>query len=60
MVFTRKLKQIESIVLRIEGQTIERVTQTKVVVVIIDENFTWRNHVNYISTKIAKRYWNTD
>ena len=53
MVFTRKLNKIEDIVLRVEGQTIERVTQTKFLGVIIDEKLTWRNHVNYISTKIA-------
>ena len=54
MVFTRKLNRIEDIVLRVEGQTIERVTQTKLLGVIIDEKLTWRNHVNYISTKIVK------
>ena len=53
MVFTRKVNQIENIVLRVEGQTIERVTQTKFLGVIIDEKLIWRNHVNYISTKIA-------
>ena len=53
MVFTRKLNEIENIVLRVEGQTIERVTQTKFLGVIIDEKLTWRNHVNYMSTKIA-------
>ena len=37
MVFTRKLDEIENIVLRVEGQTIERVTQTKFLGVIIDE-----------------------
>ena len=54
MVFTRKLNKLEDIVLRVEGQTIERVTETKFSGVIIDEKLTWRNHVNYISTKIAK------
>ena len=60
MVFTTKINKIEDIVLRVEGQTIERVTQTKFLGVIIDEKLTWRNHVNYISTKIAKGIWNTD
>ena len=54
MVVTRKLNRIEEIVLRVEGQTIERVTQTKFVGLIIDEKLTWRNHVHYIPTKIAK------
>ena len=54
MVFIRKLNKIENVVLRVEAQTIERVTQTKFLGVIIDEKLTWRNHVNYISTKIAK------
>ena len=54
MVFTRKLNKIEDIVLKVEGKTIERVTQTKFLGVIIDEKLTWRNHVNYIATKIAK------
>ena len=53
MVFTRKLNKIEDIVLRVEGQTIERVTQTKFLGVIIDEKLTSRNHVNHIATKIA-------
>ena len=54
MMFSRKQNQIENIVIRIEGQIIERVTQTKFLGVIIDEKLTWRNHVNHISTKTAK------
>ena len=56
MIFSRKQNQIENIVIRIEGQIIEHVTQTKFLGVIIDEKLTWRNHVNHIhvSTKIAK------
>ena len=54
MIFSRKQNQIENIVIRIEGQIIERVTQTKFLGVIINEKLTWRNHVNHISTKIAK------
>ena len=54
MIFSRKQNQIENIVIKIEGQIIERVTQTKFLGVIIDEKLTWRNHVNHISTKIAK------
>ena len=60
MVFTRKLNKIKDIVLRVEGQTIKRVTQTKILGVMIDEHLTWRNRVNYISKKNSKRYWNTD
>ena len=54
MIFSRKQNQIENIVIRIEGQIIDHVTQTKFLGVIIDEKLTWRNHVNHISTKIAK------
>ena len=54
MIFSRKQNQIENIVIRIEGQIIECVTQTKFLGLIIDEKLTWRNHVNHISTKIAK------
>ena len=54
MIFSRKQNQIENIVIRIERHIIERVTQTKFIGVIMDEKLTWRNHVNHISTKIAK------
>ena len=54
MIFSRKQSQIENSVIRIEGQIIERVTHTKFLVAIIDEKLTRRNHVNYISTEIAK------
>ena len=54
MIFPRKQNQIENIVIRIEGQIIERVTQTMFLGVIIDEKLAWRNHVNHISTQIAK------
>ena len=54
VILSRKRNQIENIVINIEGQIKERVTQS-FLGVIIDEKPTWRNHVNHIiSTKIAK------
>ena len=38
----------------IDGITLERETVTKFLGVIIDENVTWKAHINTISTKISK------
>ena len=37
-----------------DGITLERETVTKFLGVIIDENVTWKAHINTISTKISK------
>ena len=38
----------------IDGITLEKETVTKFLGVIIDENVTWKAHINTISTKISK------
>ena len=38
----------------IDGITVERETVTKFLEVIIDENITWKAHINTISTKISR------
>ena len=38
----------------INGITLERETATKFLGVIIDENVTWKAHINTISTKVSK------
>ena len=38
----------------IDGITVERETVTKFLDVIIDENITWKAHINTISTKISR------
>ena len=40
--------------LKINNHTIKRETSIKFLGVIIDENITWRNHINYLSNKISK------
>ena len=39
---------------QIEGHTIDETHQTKFLGVIIDSNLTWKQHIMYISGKIAK------
>ena len=38
----------------LDGITLERETVNKFLGVIIDENVTWKAHINTISTKISK------
>ena len=40
--------------LHIGGQPIEKVEYTKFLGVILDHKITWKKHINYISSKIAK------
>ena len=41
--------------LHIGGQPIERVEHTKFLGLILDHKITWKNHINFIPNKIAKR-----
>ena len=40
--------------LTIDGETINRVNETKFLGVMVDDKITWASHINYISKKISK------
>ena len=44
----------DEITIQINGQKIERVTETKFLGVILDHKLTFKSHIDYISNKIAK------
>ena len=54
MVFTNKKRSDPNIEINIDGHSIEKTFKIKFLGVIIDSHLTWKNHVNYISSKIAK------
>ena len=54
MIFTNRNSQTPDIDLSIDGHQIEQVLKTKFLGVIIDNQLTWKCHINYISGKIAK------
>ena len=54
MIFTNKNSTKPTIDVSIEGNRIEEVVKTKFLGVIIDNQLTWKYHINYISGKIAK------
>ena len=48
---TRKLQNVE---IFLDNIKITRTETAKFLGVVIDENLTWKNHINYIENKIAK------
>ena len=44
----------DEITIQINGQQIERVTETTFLGVILDHKLTFKSHIDYISNKIAK------
>ena len=54
MVFTNKNKTPPNMELHIGDRPIERVEHTKFLGLILDHKLTWKNHINFISNKIAK------
>ena len=54
MVFTNKNKTPPNMELHIGDRPIERVEHTKFLGMILDHKLTWKNHINFISNKIAK------
>ena len=55
MIFSRaKSKANLSVNLKIDGENLLEVEKTKFLGVIIDNRLSWRDHVNYISGKIAR------
>ena len=55
MIFSRR-KSIErpSVNLKIDGECLSEVDKTKFLGVVIDNKLSWRDHINYISGKIAR------
>ena len=55
MVFPGKKKMKGNLInLQINGQTLERVHKTKFLGMIIDEKLTFKDHISYVSSKVAK------
>ena len=54
MVFTNKRSPASTIKLEINNERIEETCKTKFLGVIIDNKLTWKEHINYISGKIAR------
>ena len=54
MVFTPKRKQHDVINLNIENHTINEVNQCKFLGVILDNNLSWKHHIQYVKSKISK------
>lgn len=53
MIFSNR-KKIKDVLFRVEGVEISRVSEVKFLGVIIDEQLTWKPHINYLRIKIAK------
>ena len=54
VIFNRKQKQIAEITLSINGEDIEHVEHFNFLGIILDENLSWKNHINMLSNKISK------
>ena len=54
MIFNRKKKCCCDVMLRIDKQLIEEVSETKFLGVIIDNGLKWKKHIQYTSKKISK------
>ena len=55
IVFHPKQKKIDhQLILQINNQTIEQVQATKFLGYIIDEEITWKKHIQYLSNKLSK------
>ena len=54
MVFHRKQKQMEPLHFSNDGEVIENVSSFNFVGITQDEGFTWKNHIDFIKTKISK------
>ena len=54
MVFSNKRGSHDPIDIRIDGERIHEVLKTKFLGVIIDKNLSWKDHITYISGKIAR------
>ena len=57
MIFTRKKKISSPFSIRIGQNIINHKTNVKYLGVVIDEKMSWKNHVNYLCSKLAKGCW---
>ena len=57
MIFTRKKKISSPLSIRIGQNIINHKTKVKYLGVVIDEKMSWKNHVNYLCSKLAKGCW---
>ena len=53
MVFTR-IGEKRKVTIKIEDQNIEQVSKMKILIVIIDEQLNWKEHILYMLNKISK------
>ena len=54
MLFTTKIPRPKSISINAKGQTINEITETKFLGVILDNALSWNAHIKHISKKISK------
>ena len=54
MLFKNRGVTEKDMCLKIDNETVTQVKKTKFLGVIIDCNLTWKEHISYISGKIAK------
>ena len=45
--------------LQIDNVPVKREFVTKFLGVYLDENISWKHHINIVSTKVRKSIWNT-
>ena len=54
MFFHRKQKQVDEINVQINGTQIERVESFNFLGIMLDENLTWKSHIEMVAKKISK------
>ena len=54
MIFHRKQKQVDEINVQINGTQIERVESFNFLGIMLDENLTWKSHIEMVAKKISK------
>ena len=53
MVFGNKAESLDTVI-NLCGNTLERVNATKFLGVLIDSKLTWKNHIQYVKSKLSK------
>ena len=54
MIFSSKNKPIPNLAIEIDGELVNGVQKTTFLGVIIDKQLSWKEHISYISGKIAR------
>ena len=54
MIFHRKQKRVDEINIQINGTQIERVESFNFLGIMLDENLTWKSHIEMVAKKISK------